>query len=187
MKNPNSSYIWIQFAAFKYQKDGIEKARMILERALRTITFRNEDEKLNLWTAYINLEYNFGTEDSLMKLFDRAKSTNNPKSVFIKLLDLYKRDQKWDLVEELSKAMIKKHKNSSKAWVRHLEDNIDIMKNKNVPNIDVSSIVSRALQSLPKRKHLKILSHHGMLLFKAGEQEKGRTVFEAIVSNYPKR
>lgn len=67
MKNPNSSYIWIQYIAFKFQKDGIEKARQLMERALRTIMFRNENEKLNLWTAYINLEYNFGTEDSLMK------------------------------------------------------------------------------------------------------------------------
>ena len=40
-----------------------------MERALRNVMFRNEDEKLNLWTASINLEYNFGTEDSLMKYF----------------------------------------------------------------------------------------------------------------------
>jgi rRNA biogenesis protein RRP5 len=33
-----------------------------MERALRVINFVNEDEKLNLWTAYINLEFHFGTE-----------------------------------------------------------------------------------------------------------------------------
>lgn len=105
----------------------------------------------------------------------------------MKLIDLYRRDGKWDLVEELSKAMIKKHKNSAKAWITHIADMIEVMKNKGAQNLDVSAIISRSLQSLAKRKHLKILSHHGILLFKMGEQEKGRTVFEAIVSNYPKR
>jgi len=187
LKNPNSSYIWIQYVAFKFQKDGIEKARQLIERAIRTITFRNENEKLNLWTAYINLEFNFGTEDTLLKVFERAKGANNPKHVFMKLIDLYRAGERWDHVEELSKAMIKKHKNSSKAWISHLGDMLDVMKSKGAQNLDLSSIISRALQSLPKRKHLKLLPHHGILLFKNGAQEKGRTVFEAIVANYPKR
>ncbi len=83
--------------------------------------------------------------------------------------------------------MIKKHKNSSKGWISHLEHMLESMKNKRVDNLDLSSIVQRALQSLPLRKHLKLLSHHGIMLYKNGAQEKGRTVFEAIVSNYPKR
>ena len=83
--------------------------------------------------------------------------------------------------------MIKKHKNSSKAWISHLRDMLDVMISKGVQNLDLSSIISRALQSLPKRKHLKLLPQHGILLFKNGAQEKGRTVFEAIVANYPKR
>jgi len=64
---------------------------------------------------------------------------------------------------------------------------LEVMKAKGVENLDLSSIISRALQSLPKRKHLKLLPQHGILLYKNGYQEKGRTVFEAIVSNYPKR
>lgn len=62
LNNPNSSYIWISFAAFNMEKSGIDKARKTVERALKTINFRNENEKLNLWTAYLNLEFNFGTE-----------------------------------------------------------------------------------------------------------------------------
>ena len=67
MKNPNSSYVWIQYIAFKFEKEGIEKSRQLIERALRNINFRNETEKLNLWTAYLNLEFAFGTEPILMK------------------------------------------------------------------------------------------------------------------------
>jgi rRNA biogenesis protein RRP5 len=43
-----------------------------VERALKVINFRDESDKLNLWTAYLNLEYNFGTEPSLIKTFEKA-------------------------------------------------------------------------------------------------------------------
>lgn len=83
--------------------------------------------------------------------------------------------------------MIKKHKNSAKAWIAHMQNTVDVLKSRGAQNVDLSEIVSRALQSLHKRKHLKVLSQHGLILFKNGETEKGRTTFEAIASNYPKR
>lgn len=67
LKNPNSSYVWIQFMAWVIEKEGIQAAREVTERALRVINFKNENEKLNLWTAFMNLEHNFGDEKSLVK------------------------------------------------------------------------------------------------------------------------
>lgn len=67
LKNPNSSYVWIQFIAWVIEKEGIVSAREITERALRVINFKNENEKLNIWTAFLNLEHNFGDEKSLVK------------------------------------------------------------------------------------------------------------------------
>jgi rRNA biogenesis protein RRP5 len=65
--NPNSSYIWVQYAAHAMDSAGIEKAREVMEKGLRTINFRNEVEKLNMWTAYLNLEQAFGTDKTLIK------------------------------------------------------------------------------------------------------------------------
>lgn len=48
-------------------------------------------------------------------------------------------------------------------------------------------VLQRALQSLPKDKHVNLISKFGMLEFKHGQPENGRTMFEGIVSNYPKR
>ena len=62
LKNPNSSYSWIRYAAFSMENTGIDKARKVMDKALKVINFRNENEKLNLWTAYLNLEFNFGNE-----------------------------------------------------------------------------------------------------------------------------
>ena len=53
--------------AFNMEKEGIEAARRIAERALQKIVFKNENDKLNVWTAYMNLESNFGTEKHLIK------------------------------------------------------------------------------------------------------------------------
>lgn len=83
--------------------------------------------------------------------------------------------------------MVKKHKRSSKAWMSHLDNMYDVFSARGQENVDVGDIAQRALQSIHKRKHLKILTHHGILMFKKGALEKGRTVFEAIIGNYPKR
>ena len=40
---------------------GVDASRTVAERAIKSIPITNEQEKINLWTAYINLENNFGT------------------------------------------------------------------------------------------------------------------------------
>ena len=54
------------------EKEGLEDARAVMERALRVINFSNDSERLNLWTAYLNLEFHFGTEEKLITLFKKA-------------------------------------------------------------------------------------------------------------------
>ncbi|OMO68743.1 hypothetical protein COLO4_29434 [Corchorus olitorius] len=58
--SPNSSFVWIKYMAFMLNSADIEKARAIAERALRTINVREENEKLNIWVAYFNLENQYG-------------------------------------------------------------------------------------------------------------------------------
>jgi rRNA biogenesis protein RRP5 len=51
------------------EREGVEKARAVMERALRVINFSNDVERLNLWTAYLNLEFHFGSEERVIILF----------------------------------------------------------------------------------------------------------------------
>ncbi|KAK9236565.1 hypothetical protein V1525DRAFT_406690, partial [Lipomyces kononenkoae] len=53
--SPNSSALWIRYMAFQIQLGEIEKAREIARRALKTINYREEKEKLNIWVALLNL------------------------------------------------------------------------------------------------------------------------------------
>ena len=70
--SPHNSYIWVQYAAFYLQVAEIDKARSILERALQTISFREEKERANIWVAKLNLEMAYGTPESLMNTFTEA-------------------------------------------------------------------------------------------------------------------
>lgn len=62
LSEPNNSFIWIHFISHMYKEEGIESARKVCERALKSIDMSQIKEKLNLWIAYMNLEYTFGQE-----------------------------------------------------------------------------------------------------------------------------
>lgn len=47
--------------------------------------------------------------------------------------------------------------------------------------------LDQSLLSLPKRKHIKVISAAALLEFKTGSVERARSIFEGILRNYPKR
>ena len=56
----------LRYMAFHVLQADIAAARSIAERALRTIDFREEEEKMNLWIAYVNLEHKY--DDTYMDI-----------------------------------------------------------------------------------------------------------------------
>ena len=78
--------------------------------------------------------------------------------------------------------MTKKFKESSKVWTNLGQF---YLQRKNID--DARKTLQRSIQSLPKRKHVKTISKFAQMEFKFGEAERGRTIFEGILSNYPKR
>ena len=66
--------------SFQLQLSEVDKAREIGERALKTINYREEQEKLNIWIALLNLENTFGTDESLEDTF------KNQYNIWIRLL-----------------------------------------------------------------------------------------------------
>jgi len=49
------------------------------------------------------------------------------------------------------------------------------------------ALLTRALQCLEKRKHLETISKFAQIEYKFGKPEIGRTMFEDLISSYPKR
>ncbi|XP_004514152.1 rRNA biogenesis protein RRP5 [Cicer arietinum] len=181
--SPNSSFNWIKYMDFMISLADVEKARSIAERALRTINIREENEKLNIWKAYFNLENKYGNprEEAVMKVFQRALQYNDPKKVHIALLGMYERTEQHSLADELLNKMTKKFKHSCKVWLRRVQS---LLLQKQDA---VQPVVNRALLSLPRRKHIKFISQTAILEFKTGVPDRGRSLFEGILREYPKR
>lgn len=95
--SPNSSFLWIQYMSFQLQLSEIEKAREIAKRALATINFREEREKLNVWIALLNLENIYGTDESLEAAFKDAARHCDSKTVHLRLASILEESEKLEV------------------------------------------------------------------------------------------
>ncbi|BGP24084.1 U3 snoRNP-associated protein Rrp5 [Rhodotorula toruloides] len=180
--SPNSSYLWIQYIAFFIGLSQLDKAREIGQRALKTINFREEGEKLNVWVALLNLENSYGDETTLETLFKEAAHRNDAKTVHLRMIDIYERTGKYEAEEELFKKTVKKFSHSSKVWTLFAQFYLTHGR-----PAEARELLPRSLKSLEKRKHVKTITKFAQLEFKMGDAERGRTIFEGIVDSYPKR
>lgn len=181
--SPNSSFVWIKYMAFMLSLADVENARSVAERALKTINIREESEKLNIWVAYFNLENEYGNppEEAVEKLFHRALQYCDTKKVHLALLGMYERTEQHKLTDELLNKMMRKFKHSCKVWLRRIQ--WLLKQNKD----EVQSVVKRAVLCLPRHKHIKFLSQTAILEFKCGVPDRGRSIFEGMLREYPKR
>ncbi|XP_028390902.1 protein RRP5 homolog isoform X2 [Dendronephthya gigantea] len=182
ISTPNDSLLWLQYMAFYLHLTEIDKARTVAERALKSISFREESEKFNVWIALLNLENSYGTQSSLVKVFQRALEQNEPKEVFKQLVNIYVGSNKFEQAEQLYQTMIKRFKTSKKMWTDYAaflmeRGSLDSARN----------LLQRSLKSLEKRKHVETISRFAMLEFKHGEPERGKTLLDNILTSYPKR
>ena len=92
--SPNSSYLWIQYMSFYLQMSEIERARAIGRRAIQTIDFREEQERLNVWIALLNLENIYGSEATIELVFKDAVRYNDSKTVYLRLAVIFDDSQK---------------------------------------------------------------------------------------------
>uniref|UniRef100_A0A7N0TNV2 rRNA biogenesis protein RRP5 n=1 Tax=Kalanchoe fedtschenkoi TaxID=63787 RepID=A0A7N0TNV2_KALFE len=182
--SPSSSIVWINYIKFFIDMGDIEKARSVAERAVRTINYREETETLNAWVAYINLENKFGNppEEAVQRVFERALQHCDPEKLHLALFDVYERTGQSTLANELIDKMTKKlFKKSSEVWLRRVRWFL-----KQHPE-GSKDVVSRALLSLPREKHIDFISKAAILEYKLGSPDSGRFFFEGILKEYPKR
>ncbi|KAG6542156.1 hypothetical protein Mapa_016388 [Marchantia paleacea] len=179
--SPNSSFVWIKYMAFMLSIADVERARAVADRALQTINFREESEKMNVWVAYLNLENAYGNprKEAVLKVFQKAVQYCDPKKLYVALLGIYERTEQEDMADELLKTMVRKFKTSAKIWLRYIQRALK----KGAAN----KALDQSLLSLPKRKHLKVITQVSIMEFKHGSPDRGRAIFEGIVRNYPKR
>ncbi|CAM8882388.1 unnamed protein product [Rhodiola kirilowii] len=182
--SPSSSIVWINYIRFLIDMGDIDKARLVAERAVSTISYREETETLNAWVAYINLENKYGNppEEAVQKIFERALQHCDSEKLHLAMFNVYERTGQSNLADELIDKMSKKlFKKSIEVWLRRVRWFL-----KQHPE-EVKDVVSRALLSLPRDKHIDFITKAAILEYKLGSPDRGRSLFEGILKEYPKR
>ncbi|XP_064095181.1 protein RRP5 homolog [Macrobrachium nipponense] len=181
-ESPNSSAIWIQFISFHLENAEVDRARSVAQRALQVINVQEFEERINIWTVILRLEVLYGTEESLSKVFGEALATNDPLKIYIAMAMVYAENNKIKEAEDTYYKVTKKFSQTFDVWIKA---GIFFFKNNMLE--EGRKYMDRALLSLHKSHHVNLINRFAQLEFQFGEIERARTMFESLLSNYPKR
>lgn len=94
---PNNAELWVRYMVFQRELNEIEKARQIARRALATMNPREEKERLDVWTALLHLENDFGSPDLIDETFKEACQNNDSREVHERMIKIYISSGKLDV------------------------------------------------------------------------------------------
>lgn len=183
LANPNSSYLWTQYMAHHVGLQQYEAARQVAEKAVSTIGVREQDELLNVWVAYLNVENLYGTEESLAAVFRRAQQRQLKQlPLFERLADIYAASRKPNQLLALCRAMTSKFRTERRTWERLGVVLVDQGKRDQLKRTlkDMGEVLKRDDATLA-------LVHIAIHEYKHGNAENGRALFEGLLRKVPKR
>jgi tetratricopeptide (TPR) repeat protein len=99
---PNNAELWVRYMVFQRELNEIEKARQIARRALATMNPREEKERLDVWTALLHLENDFGSDDLIDETFKEACQNNDSREMHERMIKIYISSAKLDVSPALS-------------------------------------------------------------------------------------
>uniref|UniRef100_A0A1Q3EWU9 Putative rrna processing protein rrp5 n=1 Tax=Culex tarsalis TaxID=7177 RepID=A0A1Q3EWU9_CULTA len=182
LSQPNSSLLWIRYMVFHMESAEIDKARAVARRALKTINFREENERLNVWIALLNLELRYETIDTFREILLEAVQYNDPYKVYSKvievLIDCGKTSEVLDMIELLQKRFRKQ----PEMW--HL---IATCYYKIGHRSKVKPLLAKALKSLENKEHIPLIVKFAFLHNRNDDRDEAHILFEQILTSYPKR
>ena len=147
--------------------------------------YREEGERLNVYMAWFNLENSFGTQEEADNCFKEALKCNDEFKVYSQVGSIYDAiPQKAEKAEWIYKTMARKFCKEPEPWLL-LGKHYFSKENKNLK--EARFTLQRALQNLEKRHHVATSAKFGQFEFQYGESERGKQIFENIISNFPKR
>jgi len=186
--DPNNSEKWIRYMAYYLSLADMDGCRRVAKRAFDRIDFRQEGEKLNVWTALLTMELKYGVDFD--ETITKACQQNNPKHVYLRACELLEKEiscsdntkHAVERADNLHSKMCKKFRSKKKVWVAHLSYLL-----KQGRHQEAHALLKRALTSLPSYKHIETMSKLAQLEFEFGSIERARTVFSGVLAKYPKR
>ena len=182
--DPGVALTWIRFMAWHVSMTDLAAARVVAERAVKTLQFRAEGEKQAVWLAYLNLEAAHGDAGAFDAVYKRALVANNEEVVRLKVAALHASAGRLAQSEAEYAAAAKKFADNPKVWTQWAEARFasgDAAKGR--------TLLQRALRGAHKSHHVALTQRFALLEFRAsaGSTERGRTLFEGLLAAYPKR
>lgn len=183
LKSPNSAQSWINYCNYFLNTIETEKARIICRRALNTINFRMEKEKLRIWLNLIKIEAKYGGTAKLHETIDEAAQTNDKLSLYQGAAKILAGCGMVTEAERLHDLMLKLFRKSINVWIDYIqfcmEHKHDFKK--------ARELLERAKNGMLKSDFVFLTSRYAQFEFRYGEVERGKTIFESLLSDNPKR
>jgi len=181
--NPNSSFAWCQFMAFWLARGEASKARQVAELALQSISCREEQEIYNVWAAYLTLESQHGTNESLHAVFKRAiQNVDQEKRLWYYTIDLLYKGEKYGRVQHMYREMLRKFKGDVDVWAAFYRWCVRFRKHD-----ELKRIPHNALVCLAKDQHVNMMTRFAAIDMREGNMNRGRMILEGLVAKVPRR
>ncbi|KAM0683814.1 hypothetical protein MDAP_000547 [Mitosporidium daphniae] len=204
LADPASSLNWIAYMAFESDAGSMERARAVAERALAAIPYRAEGEKLNIWIAWLRLEWAFSESkiDTVKDNFDEVLAEGLARASSSKHLLLaawqlvtdtiknngIQRPRALRLISHLENLMLAKPilRASGKIWLALLSLEYLGMRSSSSSSSS-SSLMGRAKSSLAPPAFIKLQTRLSLQAYCEGDFSMGRSMIESIIGQHPKR
>ena len=211
----NESRLWIEYMEHCVSLTDFDRARRVAERALTQISHREASEKLNIWASFLELEHKYGTEQEVDKLYARALTSNDDLETRLRFIDILiaSGPASHTRAEAELKSASKKHgkrrddggQRIYERWLRHLYtrtggdptitssssssfDGLETKVKASASSLkEVKKVMVLAKDSLKKKAFVAVQCRQAILEFGFGDEERGRTFFESVLGDYPKR
>ena len=182
---PNSGDLWTRYVNYRVASTDAGGGRRIAERALETIHYRHQAERMKVWLAFLKLEHDHGTTAGFQTCVDRACAANDPVEILVKVAEMHSKAGNNDLADAAYRRVEAKAVGPSKLtiWSKHARALLAHDHEK------AREVLNRGLQAHaddPKAK-VTLLSRFAVAEFDVGSVERAKTLFDRLLSDYPKR
>ncbi|KNC26827.1 hypothetical protein FF38_13012 [Lucilia cuprina] len=182
LSDPNNSKHWINYMVFHLQSTEIDKARAVARRALKTITFRNTDDQINIWVALLNLELRYGSKETFNDTLKEALMYNEPLKIYLRTVEIITDAQKTAELVEIIGNLTKKFKTEPEVWRVCANAFFTVGMTERA-----QQLLHKALACLPERDHVNTIVVFANLNHRHGNNEMAQTLLDQVVTSYPKR
>jgi len=156
------------------------------------------------------MEHKYGSMETLENAFSRAVAESKGKQVYLTMASTYEQTGDFSGAEVIYTKALKRpqYKKSKKLWIAYHQFKLrsgtityselctgimildyPLIQHATTKGDEVGAKeqLARSMQSLSRHKHIEVISKYAMAEFEYGSPDRGRVVFEELLSNYPKR